>query len=286
MCHSSRSSTAVTPRPEYFRSSGSVVDLVGRVEAAAGVLRDSLQQRRVHRRVEVLGVVGHRADVRHAGADALALAGRFELRLVPAGFAGARSWRGTGRCARRSTASARRPSCPTATSRCATTLASFSSTNRAIDDVGRQRDRLPRLDAIGQRAASRRRRARRPRASAAAAARSSRGSDPRRASSRPSASATSPAPETRSTCRGRSARRRGRRARGGVRRSPDSSAVAPGLIASIVFTVVSGGIDFQRSADACSVSPSCVTACACPARVGLDLQLRERAAGAAEQRPA
>ncbi len=104
----------------------------------------------MHRRVEVLRIVGHHAHVRHRGAGRLPRARGLEPRFVPSGFArgeagailavalaGPLQRHGDGRARRR-----------------------FHVRHHArviqlhearIDDVGGQRDRLPGLDAIGQR---------------------------------------------------------------------------------------------------------------------------------------
>ena len=179
-----------------------------RIEPAAGVLaRSASAAARASSRRSTRRRSARRARARPPVPSGLPARVRFDASPAYHPFARrSGTWRGTGRCARRSTASARRPSCPDGPVTCATTRASFSSTNARIDDVGGERDRLAGLDAIGQRVRRLdRRRARRPRASAAADARSSRASGPRGASSRPSASATSPAPGRRATCRGRSA---------------------------------------------------------------------------------
>src|SRR5207245_326320 len=62
--------------------------LVGGIDPAARVLGGPLQARRVHRGVEVLGVVRHGADVRHREADGFPGACRVESGPVPSGLAG------------------------------------------------------------------------------------------------------------------------------------------------------------------------------------------------------
>ena len=179
MCHRSRSSTVVTPRPVYFRSSGSVAHRFRRIEAAAGFLGDPPQPRRVHRRVEVFGVARRGADVRLAGAERTCR--RAKLRRCAAYMP----------CVCRDERAAilavplagplhRHVDDPAGRRRhFRDDLRVVDLEERVVDDVGDDRDRLARLDAIGGRVHLDRRRARRRPAIAATDARCSRASCPR-----------------------------------------------------------------------------------------------------------
>ena len=137
-----------------------------------------------------------------------------------------RTCRDTGRCARRSTAAARRP-CPSGPSTCATTRASLISTNvgsttsavsvtvsPGLDAVGAG----VRLDVIGHAVHQ-------PAQQLAPVVLVGHVLD--RRCRRASATATSPGPGTRSPCRGRSAGRPARPARGGARRCRSAASSRP-----------------------------------------------------------